>query len=219
MKIIAPVTREQEEYFMPFVLPIFTSQQKDKILSQYGHLQGQPLLVQFCSGILPRGFFCSLIVELLQHSPKNWQPHFSNDGIHHHTFRNLITFSLPDGYSLSLFDKVSYLEVQMRHSDNKSLAPIHFILSYSYLVYALTEVSTHLNFNFERLRFGFLCQCGKATEDHIAVLPEKIAHTTVFAECSINSACRIKLNFSYLLWFFCEEDNSAENCKWIEYLI
>ena len=221
MKIIAPVAMgkgKEEEYFMPFVLPTFTSQQKDKILPQYGHQQGESLLVQFHSGILPRGLFCSLIVELLQHSPKGWHPHFSHDGVHH-TFSNLITFSLPDGYSLSLFDKVSYLEVQMRHSDNKSLAPIHFILSYSYLVYALTEVSTHLNFNFERLRFGFLCQCGKATEDHIAVLPEKIAHTTVFAECSINSACRIKLNFSYLLWFFYEEDKLAENCKWIEYLI
>ena len=214
IKIIACVTREQErkEYFMPFVLPTFTPQQKDRILPQYGHLLGQPLLVQFQSGILPRGLFCSLIVELLQHSPKGWYPHFSHDGVHH-TFSNLITFSLPDGYSLSLFDKVSYLEVQMRHIDNTSPTLIH-VKAYNYLVYALTEVCIHLNFDFERLQYGFLCQCGKSTEDHIAVLPEKITSTTVYAECSVNSVFREKLGTSQLMWFVYNENYPpAENGK------
>jgi len=211
MKIIAPVEREKGEYFMPSVLPTFTTQQRDKILAQYGYLQGQPLLVQFRSGILPRGLFCSLIVELLQHSPKGWHPHFSHDGVRH-TFSNLITFSLPDGYSLSLFDKVSYLEVQMRHIDNISSNLIH-VTAYNYLVYALTEVCIHLNFDFERLQYGFLCQCGNATEDHIAVLPETITSTTVYAECSINSAFRLKLKSLQLLWFIYKDNLSSESCK------
>ena len=206
MKIIAPVTKEQDgkEYFMPFVLPTFTSQQRDEILPQYGHLLGQPLLVQFRSGILPRGLFCSLIVELLQHSPKGWHPHFSHDGVHH-TYSNLITFSLPDGYSLSLFDKVSYLEVQMRHIDNTSPTPIH-VEAYNYLVYALTEVCIHLNFDYERLQYGFLCECGKTTEDHIAVLPEKITSASVYAECSVNSVIRKKLDILQLMWFVRNEN-------------
>ena len=205
MRIIAPVIVEEkkEEYFIPFVLPTFTVQQRDEILLHYGQLLGQLLLVQFRSGLLPRGLFCSLIVELLQHSPKGWHPHFSHDGVHH-TFSNLITFSLPDGYSLSLFDKVSYLEVQMRHIDNTSPTPIH-VKAYNYLVYALTEVCIHLNFDYERLQYGFLCHCGKTTEDHIAVLPEKIT-STVYAECSINSVFREKLEASQLMWFVYNEN-------------
>ena len=213
MKIIAPMIKEQEgkvEYFMPFVLPTFTSQQREEVLPQYGYLLGQSLLVQFQSGILPRGLFCSLIVELLQHSPKGWHPHFSHDGVHH-TFSNLITFSLPDGFSLSLFDKMSYLEVQMRHIENTSPTHIH-VKAYNYLVYALTEVCIHLNFDYERLQYGFLCQCGRNTEDHIAILPETISSTTVYAECSVNSVFRMKLNSSQLLWFIYEKI-SSKNCK------
>ena len=137
MRIISPVIAEEkkEEYFIPFVLPTFTVQQRDEILLHYGQLIGELLLVQFHSGLLPRGFFCSLIVELLHHSPKGWHPHFSRDGVHH-TFSNLITFSLTDGYSWSLFDKVSYLEVQMRHIDNDSPSNIYIKASYNYLVYA-----------------------------------------------------------------------------------
>ncbi|XP_065900704.1 uncharacterized protein [Dysidea avara] len=213
MRIIAPVVVEEkkEEYFIPFVLPTFTLQQRDEILLHYGQLLGQPLLVQFRSGLLPRGFFCSLIVELLQHSPKGWHPHFSHDGVHH-TFSNLITFSLPDGYSLSLFDKVSYLEVQMRHINNDSPSSIHIKASYNYLVYALTEVCIHLNFDYERLQYGFLCQCGKSTEDHIAVLPETLSSTTIYAQCSINSVFRIKLEAPQLMWLVYNENYlPAEN--------
>jgi len=213
MKIIAPVVtgkENKEEYFIPYVLPIFTVQQKDAILSQYGKLLGWPLLVRFRSGILPRGMFCSLIVELLQHSPKSWHPHFSCDGVHH-TFSNLITFSLPDGYSLSLFDKVSYLEVQIRHTDGCCQNHIH-VKAYYYLVYALTEVCIHLNFDYERLQYGYLCQCNKTSEDHIAVLPEKITATTRFAECSINSVSCMKLDFSHLMWFLYEQSNSGKCC-------
>ena len=211
MKIIAPVVSEKEkkeEYFIPYVLPTFTVQQTNLILPQYGQLLGQPLLVRFHSGILPRGMFCSLIVELLQYSPKIWHPHFSCDGVHH-TFSNLITFSLPDGYSLSLFDKVSYLEVQVRHIDGNCQSPVH-VEAYNYLVYTLTEVCIHLNFDYERLQYGYLCECDKITEDHIAVLPEKITATTRFAECSINSVFRMRLNFSHLMWFLYEPSDSGK---------
>jgi len=201
MKIIAPVMTEEkkEEYFIPFILPTFTVQQKEEILLQYGQLLGQPLLVHFRSGLLPRGIFCSLIVELLQHSPENWHPHFSRDGVHH-TFSNLITFSLLDGYSLSLFDKVSYLELQIRHVDGNCHNSIH-VNTYYYLVSVLTDVCIHLNFNYGRLQYGFLCDCTRTTEDHIAVLPEKVTSTTRFAECTFDSTHCLRLQVSHLAWF------------------
>ena len=201
MRIIAPVFKvkqEIKEYFIPFLLPACNLKENTVILDQYGHLQGVPLLVHFQSGILPRGMFCSLIVELLQHSPKGWHPHFSHEGVHH-TYSNLISFRLHEGYSLSLLDKVSYLEVQIRHAEKDFSTPVHNGV-YNYLVYALTEVCIHLNFDFERLQYGFVCQCGKGIDNHIAIVTD-IIPSMHYAECSIDSLHLLKLDSAHLVWF------------------
>ena len=205
MRIIAPIFTEKkeiEEYFIPFILPTCDLKQNNELLYQYGYLQGEPLLVHFQSGILPRGMFCSLIVELLQHSPKGWHPHFSHEGVYH-TFSNLITFRLHEGYSLSLLDKVSYLEVQIRHPERDFCVSIHNGV-YKYLVYALTEVCIHLNFNYERLQYGFVCQCGKGIDNHIAVVPD-ITSSIHYAECCLNSLHLVKLDSSHLIWVSLEQ--------------
>ena len=103
MKIITPVDNKQdctEEYFIPFVLSAYNLQQENKILSQYGYLQGEPLLIEFYSGLLPRGLFCSLLVQLLQYPLKGSEPYFSK-GDTQHAFSNLFTFSLPNAYSMT----------------------------------------------------------------------------------------------------------------------
>ena len=215
MRIIAPTFTEQkeiEEYFIPFILPTCNLKQNNELLYQYGYLQGEPLLVHFQSGLLPRGMFCSLIVELLQHSPKGWHPHFSHEGAHH-TFSDLITFRLHEGYSLSLLDKVSYLEVQIRHPEGEFSVPVHNRV-YNYLVYALTEVCIHLNFNYERLQYGFVCQCGKGIDSHIAVVPD-ITSSMHYAECSLNSLYLVKLDYSHLIWFSLVKISSSNNGKCI----
>ena len=201
MKIIAsvyPRRKEIEEYFIPFILPTCNFKKNSELLDRYGHLQEEPLLVHFQSGILPRGLFCSLIVELLQHSPKGWYLHFSHEGVHH-CYSNLISFRLHEGYSLSLLDKVSYLEVQIRHAERDFSTPIHNGV-YNYLVYALTEVCIHLNFDYDRLQYGFVCRCGKGIDSHIAVVPD-IIPSIHYAECSISSLYLLKLGSSHLVWF------------------
>ena len=162
MKIITPVSKKQEsteEYFIPFVLSAYDLQHENEILSQYGHLQGEPLLIQFHSGLLPRGLFCSLIVQLLQHPMKGWEPHFSQED-KQHAFSNLFTFCLPNAYSMSLLDKLSYLEVQIRHPDKAFDNPVHCRVYY-YLMSVITDVCVHLDFNHDRLHCGFLCKCCK----------------------------------------------------------
>ena len=208
MKIIAPIIVEQnvsivsldkEEYFIPFILPTYPSKQKNNHLFTYGHMQGEPLLIRFQSGFLPRGVFCCLVVELLQNPPAGWHPHFSK-GDTHHTFRNLITFSLPNAYSLSLFDGISHLEVQIRHPQEK-FSSIHFEV-YKSLVGALTEVCHHLNFDHNRLQYGFLCQsCSDSPDDHIAIVPV-VTPSLRYAECSINSTQHVQLISSHLKWLF-----------------
>ncbi|XP_065907619.1 uncharacterized protein [Dysidea avara] len=207
MKIIAPVFAEEndnnfcvvdeEEYFIPFILPTYPSKQKNNHLFNYGHMQGEPLLIRFQSGLLPRGLLCCLVVELLQNPPNGWHPHFSK-GDTHHTFRNLITFSLPNAYSLSLFDGISHLEVQIRHPQEK-FSSIHFEV-YKSLVHALTEVCQHLNFDHNRLQYGFLCQsCSDSPDDHIAIVPV-VTPSLCYAECSINSTQHVQLSSSHLMW-------------------
>ena len=202
MKIITPVNSKQddtEEYFIPFILSAYDLQCETKILSQYGHLQGEPLLIQFYSGLLPRGLFCSLLVELLQYPLEGSEPHFSKEEATQHAFSNLFTFSLPNAYSMSLLDKLSYLEVQIRHPNKAIDIPVHAEI-YNYLMYVLTDVCNHLKFNFQRLQCGFLCKSCKHTEDHIAILPP-ISSSMRYARCSINTVHHMELSSSHLIWF------------------
>ena len=211
MKIITPLVTKKndtEEYFVPFVLSAYDLKREDRILSQYGHLQGKPLLIQFSSGLLPRGLFCSLIVHLLQYPFSGSEPHFSKED-KQHAFRNLFTFSLPNAYSMSLLDKLSYLEVQIRHPEKAFDGPVHCEV-YNYLMNVLTDVCNHLKFSFERLHCGFLCMCWNTTESHIATLPS-ISSPMMYAKCSMDSTCQMKLNSSHLIWFYHDQYLQCHN--------
>ena len=155
------------------------------------------MLVRFQSGLLPRGLFCSLIVELLQSQSDEWRPHLSREGTYH-TFSNLITFNLPNAYSLSLFDKMSYLEVQLRHPQGGIQLSVHNKI-YLKLVQALIQTCNHLEFEQSRLQYGFLCDCGTTSENHIAVIPV-VTQSLLFADCSISTVHHVKLCASHLIW-------------------
>jgi len=200
MKIIADLVNKDtrsKQYFIPYVLPTYDRHQKAAALAQYGHLQGKPFLIQFQSGLLPRGLFCSLVVELIQNPPYDWQPYISQEDTRH-TFRNLITFSLPNAYSLSLFDQVSYLEVQIRHPKRDFQYGI-YLQTYFELKQALIQTCTHLEFDHSKLQYGFLCDCGNSTEDHIAVLPV-VSQSVSYAKCCLSNAYQIALTPSHLMW-------------------
>ena len=104
---------------------------------------------------------------------------------------------------MSLLDQVSYLEVQIRHAERDFSTPVHNGV-YNYLVYALTEVCIHLNFAYEKLQYGFVCQCGKGIDNHIAVVPE-IAPSMHYAECSLDNLHLSKLDSAHLVWFSSEQ--------------
>jgi len=202
LKIIAPLHTNKDEYFIPYILPAYTIQQRDAILQRYGDIQGDPLLMQFKSGTLPRGLFCCLVVHLLQNPPVEWKPHFTEDD-DYHVFSNLITFSLPNAFSLSLLDNVSYLEVQIRHKIVKfstMSATVHFDVHHK-ITEAFSIVCEQLNFDFERIQVGFFCKCGKSFEPHIAIVPSGTTTTKLFATCSANSVNQLQLGPCHLVWF------------------
>ena len=108
--IIADFTVDgKQHYYLPYLLP-YCRQYCDR--NQF--LLSEPLLIQFSNGILPRGFFCSLVVHLLQDLPCGWQHDLlsSTGGTKKH-FRNVATFLLPDNFFLRIQDKDHYLELQI----------------------------------------------------------------------------------------------------------
>ena len=122
LKIIAPMM--DNGYFMPTILPlcnekiIFTEEAYGKpaafaVDGQYIHPEVKPLLIEFCFGTIPRGFFGFLIVQLLQDNPETFELYGKND----HILRrcaDLVSFYVKPCFYVSLHDRVSYLELQVR---------------------------------------------------------------------------------------------------------
>lgn len=176
--IAAPIQEETGiiSYFMPSILPTYTYK-IDEHLQQYGsqtvqkhgyNVDVKPLLIQFSTGTLPRGVFCCLAVQLLQNHI-GWKPRKS-EKVKCRTFNNLVTFRTPHRHSISLIDRVFYLEVQIRHTE-KDAPSIHYE-SQCAITNALARVSKKLNLKSSELNHGFLCEMcpNKFDEIHITKL-------------------------------------------------
>ena len=201
MKIIAPIKEidNDNDYFIPYILPTCNLQvESHNILSKYGSLQGDPLLIQFASNLLPRGVFCCLVVEMLQKLVNDHECLYAQRDTRH-TYSNLITFPIHNAYSLSLIDKLSYLEVQIRHqeSDYYCQLPIHSKV-FNVLVDALEIVCKQLTYNSDRLQYGFHCHCGEFDNEHIAVVTRTPPFD--FARCAYGSTIPTKLTNSCRIW-------------------
>ena len=192
LKVIATIVlNDAEYYYMPCVLSS-TIQYQDK----YIFLYSAPLLVQFSSGFLPRGFFCSLVVHLLQNLPAGWDHQLHN--IEH--FSNVITFQLPDKSFLRLHDKTSYLEVQVRHHTRDLCVSYHSKV-FPVLSQYFENVCSKLNFNHGKLQYGFLCHDGKSNDDHIAVIKPFEFPLPSELKCSRKCLQPTKLGEFHQIWF------------------
>ena len=192
LKVIATITlNELEYYYMPCVFHN-TMQYNDK----YIFLYSAPLLVQFSSGFLPRGFFCSLVVHLLQNLPPGWHHQLHNT----EHFSNVITFQLPDKSFLRLHDKTSYLEMQIRHHV-KNLHAFYHSKVFPVLSEYFKKVCSKLNFNHNKLQYGFLCYDGNSNDDHIAVIKPFKFPLPCELECCRRCPNLTKLEEFHKVWF------------------
>ena len=195
LKICVPIN--QEKYFMPCVLPSYDFQQSGcSILDEYGHLQSEQLCIQFSHCPLPQGFFCCLVVEVFQHLPENWRLPLQSTKRRHHTYSNLISFHTSDtGHSVSLIDRIGYLEIQIRHEEDT--LPIHNEVR-EILLRALDSVCNRLQYENKRLEFGYLCRNDKHTsENHLAIL-QNTDTSTEWIYCNHG---KMKLTPSHKVWF------------------
>lgn len=200
LKVIATIVlNDAEYYYMPCVLSS-TIQYEDK----YKFLYSEPLLIQFSSGFLPRGFFCSLVVHLLQNLPDGWDHQLHNT----EHFSNVITFQLPDKSFLRLHDKTSYLEVQVRHHTRDLHVSYHSKV-FSVLSQYFKNVCSKLNFNHDKLQYGFLCHDGESNDDHIAVIKPLEFPLPSELKCSRKGLHLTKLGDFHKIWF--EEVSTVDN--------
>ena len=192
LKVIAIVVlKEVEYYYMPCILSS-TKHYTDK----YKFLYSEPLLVQFSSGFLPRGFFCSLVVHLLENLPIGWIPQLHNT----EHFSNVVTFRLPDNSFLRLHDKTSYLEVQIRHFVKTLHVPYHSKV-FPVLSKYFRDVCSKLKFNHSKLQYGFLCRDGRSNDDHIAVIKPFKFPLPSELECCRKCSHLTKLEEFHKIWF------------------
>ena len=171
LNIIAPIDSELKDYFMPCVLPSFPlerSAQKFNELNQfYGTIQHVPLLVGFRNGPMHHGFFCHLLVELIRNLPRGWDSPLLSTSRMQHVYNNLITFPTKSGHAISLFYKIGYIEIQVRHKHSQPNC-IHYNVKCRFEE-ALSKVSDHLQLQKE-LCYGFYCNCKKVK--HFAKLKD-----------------------------------------------
>ena len=223
LKIAASMPDEDNgndvKYFMPCILKIcpWESHKETEVLD-HDHRFGEQviycnekekvnsLLIKFISCPIPRGLFCFLVVNLIQFTETNWEfkpynctsPYINEEG-YHHPFANLIVLKVTkkgcDGHlSLSLHDRILYLELQIRITSNKNSLSIHHDIK-NIVRDRLCEICKKFGWEYNDLRFGFSCICGiSSTKQHMVLYSDKKVW-----ECEKD--CEYHPTIRDLIWF------------------
>ena len=182
LKIAASMPDEDNskdvKYFMPCILEICPWKPHEEIEEldcKFGKQvvyykkeeKVNPLLIKFTSCPIPRGLFCFLVVSLIQLTEIDWKfkPYRNIHGSYLHPFANLIMLKVTnkacDGhFSLSLHDRILYLELQIRIKGNKKSLSIHRDIKD--IVYdRLFQICKQFDWKYDDLKCGFPCNCGE----------------------------------------------------------
>ena len=215
LKVIAPM---DSGYFIPNMLPLYSC--NTETISherEYGSatisIDGQenqkvePLLIQFAFGTIPRGLFGFLVVEILQKNSPDcseseiYTLHGENNLKENLLFRcaNLITFHVKPCFFISLIDRISYLELQVR---TDVVEASYHCKAQMRVTKALEEVCKRFKWSFSDCRYGFLCKNGSklcSQSPHLALLNPDKPFEARNAECKNNRST--KLNEAHRVWF------------------
>ena len=204
---IASPLPEQGLYFMPCVLPNieeFTKSSDDFLNTHYGPKQFTSIAIQFSSGSIPRGVFCSLVVCLMNSKliATRWVLCRSSSPNHKEVFSNLATFTLPSGHQVSIHDKLSHCEIQIHHANHKTATIIHSDVLHT-LLHLLQDVCSTMSLSAD-FRIGFQClrkDCSHS-DSHFA-----LSEVSLPLNClNTNSICRLsgkptELSKDQEVWF------------------
>ena len=179
LNIIAPMM--DNGYFVPTILPlssekvIFTEKEYGKpaafaLSGKCIYQEVKPLLIEFTFGTIPRGLFGFLIVQLLQDN-HTFELYGKNDRTLCRC-ADLISFFMKPCFYISLHDKVSYLELQVRVKGNEPSCHYKVLTA---VTEALKKVCDEFSWQFSDCRFGFLCSehSEGSPGDHLTLLSER----------------------------------------------
>ena len=194
LKVISTVTVEQEVYYyLPCGLPS-TMLCHDSCK----FLLSEPLLIQFSSSYLPRGFFCSLVALLLNETPNQWKHQLGSTSVRHYS--NVITFQLPDETFLRLHDKTYYLEAQVRHYKRDASTQYHSQI-FPTLKQKFNDICNQLRFDSNKLQYGFLCHGSIDVGDHIVILDSTEDPLPSELKCNKTPSHKTQLGDFHKVWF------------------
>jgi len=155
LKLSVPLHRstvESIEYFIPNRLPAIKD--FNNFLSiKYGNIQLEPLMLTYLPGASHPSLFCLFARYLLENKPDYWSHPNDSDEETQYTFSNLMTFPVVNGYSVTLCDKIFYLEIQIR-KDESSSSHNDTVIG---ITSALRVAYNHLKGKITELNWGFLC--------------------------------------------------------------
>ena len=211
LKVIAPIKTMETDYFIPTILPpcneksIFTEKEcgNPAAFSFDGeciHPEVEPLLIEFTFGTIPRGFFGFLIVQLLQDNLDTYEVYGKND----YTLQrcsDLICFYVKPFRYVSLHDKISHLELQVRVIGSEPSYHNEVLIT---VTEALKKVCDEFNWPFSNCRYGFLCRKHeeRALGEHLTLLPTNPLYTD---EIPKHACCNWQkptaLSKAHTVWF------------------
>ena len=213
-KVIAPM---DNGYFIPNILPVCANTETILTEKEYGSatvsidghdsIEVEPLLIQFTFGTIPRGLFGFLVVEILQqNSPDGseseiYVPYGQNDVNNNRLFRcaNVITFHVEPCFNISLIDKISYLELQVRATNDE---PSYHCKAQRRVTKALEKVCSRFEWSFSKCRFGFICKNNSencSQSPHLTLLYVDRPFTVKYAKCE--NEYSTKLTEAHHIWF------------------
>ena len=203
LKVIAPTDDSKQEYFIPSVLPMRGySKNIFKDEKQFGRAVIDPLLIEFTFGTIPRGLFSLLVVQLLQDN-ESYELYSENDPSNnmYYCCADFVTFHIDPGWYVTLMDKISYLELQVRVRKNKRFC--HYQVQQT-VTKALNTICDQFDWPFSNRRYGFLCkECSNVGHSHVSVLSAKEPIPSVIGDettCTCNKRY-MDLKEKQKIWF------------------
>ena len=217
LKIIVPY--KIDKYFMPSILPTCSLEDVDKILceEEYGKpvfyhdetncITVPPLLMKFRGDVIPRGLFNFLVIQLLQSKEPKFELYGVNKDDQIYRYSNLISFvtNTDTTYFLTLIDRNSCLEIQIRVNGNFKASNIHYDTQIAVSA-ALEVVCNQFGWRFSDVCYGFWCEYPKSQNkcNQLAVLSNSTSQNE-YAKClshhQTNLENRHKVWFQ--VWYLC----------------
>lgn len=203
LKIAAQI-ESKTEFFIPCILPSFDLIAEKQLLEEklnksFGnHHETEPLVIKFDACDIPRGFFCFLVVELLQiYVGKNPHPIYNDMKF----YDNVLTLRVDDHHYLSIFDKLSFLELQVRVNKDFDFSPSVHQNVLNEVNIALKSICKRFYWSYSEIRFGFYCGTCDISCLNIAVLSKNEPFPSKLPE-SAKADCHVTmLKGTHKIWF------------------